>query len=195
MTTKPFSPTTALLLIDVQQGFDDPRLGSRNNPQAEATIAQLLAAWRSASRPIIHVQHLSLEPNSPLRAEVAGAAFKPEAQPLPDEPIVQKHVNSAFIGTDLRAQLDAAGIDALVVVGLTTNHCVSTTARMAGNFGYQTFVVEDATATFDRVGADGTLYPAELVHGVSLANLHGEFAQVVDSAEVLARLSASEVQP
>ena len=180
----------ALLLVDVQQGLDDPRYGVRNNPDAERRIADLLAAWRVTGRPVIHVQHLSLEPQSPLRADAPGHAFKPEALPMAGEPVFRKHVNSAFIGTDLEAHLRANGIEALVVVGITTDHCVSTTVRMAGNLGFTVIVVEDATATFERRGPDGTHYSADLMHGAALASLHGEFATVRSAQDVLAAAGA-----
>ena len=184
------SSGAALLVIDVQQGMDDPRGGQRNNPDAEQRIADLLAAWRAADRPIIHVQHLSLEPDSPLREDAPGHAFKVEAQPMGDEPVFRKHVNSAFIGTDLEAHLRANGIEALVVVGMTTDQCVSTTARMAGNLGFTVTVVEDATATFERRGPDGTHYSADLMHHVELASLHGEFATIQSAQEILAAVRA-----
>ncbi|MFW5691271.1 MAG: cysteine hydrolase family protein [Chloroflexota bacterium] len=177
---------TALLIIDVQAGMDDPRLGRRNNPGAEDNIARLLAAWRGQGRPIYHVQHMSTEAGSPLRPELPGSAIKACAAPQGDEPLIRKTVNSAFIGTDLEARLRAAGIDTVVIVGLITNHCISTTARMAGNLGFQTLVVDDATATFDRTGPDGATFPAETIHAVELASLHGEFATVVSTAALLA---------
>jgi nicotinamidase-related amidase len=185
------SSEAALLLIDVQQGLDDPRWGARNNPEAEQRIADLLAAWRSAGRPVIHVQHLSREPKSPLREDAPGHAFKAEALPLADEPVFRKHVNSAFIGTDLEPYLRANEIEALVVVGLTTDHCVSTTARMAGNLGFTVTVIEDATATFERRGPDGTHYSADLMHRAALASLHDEFATVRSTRDVLATLGAA----
>jgi len=180
------SCTAALLLIDVQQGFDDPRWGVRNNPGAEQRIAAMLEAWRATGRPVIHVQHLSLESQSPLREDAQGHAFKVEALPIADEPVFCKHVNSAFIGTDLEVHLRANGIETLVLVGMTTDHCVSTTTRMASNLGFTVIVVEDATATFGRRGPDGTDYSADLMHRVALASLHGEFATVRNSQDLLA---------
>ncbi len=182
--------STALLLIDVQQGLDDPRYGTRNNPDAERRIAELLGEWRAAGRPVIHVQHLSLEPSSPLRADRPGHAFKLEAAPRGDEPVFRKHVNSAFMGTDLETYLRGRGIDSLVMVGITTDHCVSSTARMAGNLGFAVTVVANATATFERRGPDGTHYSADVMHGVTLASLHGEFATVRSTGDVLAAMRA-----
>ncbi|HUG13549.1 MAG TPA: cysteine hydrolase family protein [Thermomicrobiales bacterium] len=181
--------SAALIVVDVQQGLDEPYWGRRNNPEAESNIARLLAAWRAAEAPIFHIKHNSTNPDSPLRAGLPGNAVKPEAAPLGSEPRIEKSVNSAFIGTDLEQRLREAGIERVVVVGLTTNHCVETTARMAGNLGFTTWVVSDATATHDRTGPDGVLYPAETVHAVSLASLHGEFATVVDTDAIVRAVS------
>ena len=152
------SSNTALLVIDVQQGLDHPRHGARNNPEAEKRIADLLTAWRVEGRPVVHVQHLSLEPDSPLREDRPGHAIKVEALPKEGEPVFQKHASSAFIGTELETHLRARGIESLVLVGMMTDHCVSSTARMAANLGFKVTVVEDATATFERRGPDGTHY-------------------------------------
>lgn len=184
----------ALLIIDVQKGFDDPRWGPRNNPQAEARIAELLAAWRAAGRPVIHVRHNSASPDGLLRFGTPANEAKPEAWELSDEPVHHKSVNSAFIGTALEHELRRDGIDTLVIVGLTTNHCVSTTARMAGNLGFRTLVVSDATATFDRLGLDGRMRPAAEVHASALSDLADEFAEIVDTAAVVAALADTGVR-
>lgn len=180
----------ALLVIDVQQGLDAPHLGARSTPEAEANVARLLAAWRAASRPVLHAQHLSTEPDSPLRPERPGCAIKPEAAPAAGEPVFQKHANSAFVGTDLRAHLGAQGIAALVIAGLTSDHCVSATARTASDTGFAVVVVADATAAHERTGHDGRRFSADDVHAVSLATLHGEFATVMPTDAVLAALAA-----
>ena len=179
---------TTLLVVDFQRGFDEPRWGRRNNPLLEQRAAALLRAWRAAARPVVHVRHMSTEAASPLRPGQPGNAFKPEAAPVAGEAVVEKRVNSAFIGTSLEADLRRAGCRGLVIAGLTTNHCVSTTARMAGNLGFATWVVSDATATFDRVGPDGVEHPAEQIHAIALSDLHGEFATVVDTETVIAAL-------
>jgi nicotinamidase-related amidase len=174
-----------LLLIDVQQGFDEPWWGARNNAGAEANIARLLGAWRRAGRPVVHVRHHSKLPQSPLNPSRPGAAFKPQAMPGPDEPVYTKDVNSAFIGTTLDADLRARGIDRLVMAGLTTDHCVSTTVRMGANLGYHVWVAADACATFDRSDHTGRMLAADEIHRAALASLHGEFATVADTESLI----------
>ncbi|MDE2775111.1 MAG: cysteine hydrolase family protein [Chloroflexota bacterium] len=176
---------TALLVIDVQEGLDDPRLGSRNNPAAERNMARLLVYWRARNRPIFHVRHMSTEPDSPLRPELPGNAIKREVAPIGREPVIEKQVNSAFIGTELRERLEAAGIKSLVIIGLTTDHCVSSTARMAGDLGFRAIVVADATAAHERLSYDGARHSAETVHELALANLHQEFAEILTTDQLL----------
>ncbi len=179
------SDRATLIVIDVQEGWDDPKHPPRNNLDAEQNIRRLLNYWRALDRPVIHTQHCSTEPDSPLRPERPGWKIKEIALPTGDEPVLRKTVNSAFIGTNLEERLRIAGSDTVVVTGLTTDHCVSTTSRMAGNLGFTTLVVDDATATYDRVGHDGTLYLAEDVHKLSLATLHREFASIVRTEDLL----------
>jgi nicotinamidase-related amidase len=178
-------PNAALIIIDVQKGFDDPHLGRRNNPEAEANIARLLDAWRRSRRPVFHIQHSSRLKDSPLSPSANGHAIKEIVAPRLGEPVIKKEVHSAFIGTDLEKRLRDSGIRTVVVTGLTTDHCVATTARMAGNLGFDTYVVSDATATFDREGPDGKRYSAEEVHAVNLASLNQEFAKIVTTNALL----------
>lgn len=177
--------TKVLLVIDVQKGFDEPYWGQRNNLSAEANIALLLSEWRKNALPIIHIQHCSVSPGSPLWPGLPGNEFKEEARPLPGEKRFTKSVNSAFIGTGLHEYLQEKGLSSLVIVGLTTDHCVSTSTRMAANLGYEVILVSDATAAFERTGPDGIAYSAEQIHRVSLASLNQEFCSVRSTREML----------
>jgi nicotinamidase-related amidase len=179
---------TALIIVDVQRAFDEWEAAGkrRNNPQAVARIADLLAAFRDRGAPIFHIRHEGTRPNSSFRPDGTGYAVKEEARERAGEPVIVKRVNSAFIGTDLEARLRAAGITTLVICGATTNHCVETTTRMAGNLGFEARLVRDATWTFDRVGPDGDAHSAEEIHAMTLANLNGEFASIMTTAEAIA---------
>jgi len=171
----------ALILVYIQKGFDNIEYwgGQRNNPDAEENVGELLRLWRKHHLPIFHIKHCSSNPDSLLNEANEGNDFKDLVKPISSEPIIKKNVNSAFIGTDLKEQLDNLKITKLVMVGLTTDHCISTTTRMAGNFGFDTFLVSDATATFNKKGVEGQNYPAELIHETALASLNGEFARIV----------------
>jgi nicotinamidase-related amidase len=177
----------ALILIDIQKGFDDIEYWGwqRNNLEAEENASKLLKIWRENSFPIFHVKHCSTNPASRLAEGNEGNSFNDFVIPKGDEVVIKKNVNSAFIGTDLKERLDYANINQLVVAGLTTDHCVSTTTRMAGNYGYETFVVSDATATFNRKGVMGQNFSAELIHETALASLNGEFATVMTTNQVI----------
>ena len=183
-------PGSALLVIDVQKAIDDPAwaaCGPRNNPGAELTIARLLRAWRENNLPVWHVRHDSTWPGSTYRPGQPGNDFKPEAEPLPGEPVVAKATPCAFVGTDLEARLRAARVASLVVAGVITNNSVEATVRMAGSLGFDTYLVEDACFTFARRDWNGQLWSAEDVHALSLANLHGEYCTVISADQALER--------
>jgi nicotinamidase-related amidase len=174
---------TALIVVDVQQAFDDVAYwGRRNNPECEANVAALIDAWRG---PRVYVRHDSDEPDSPLRPDRPGNAFKPEVSGEPDL-LVTKQVNSAFYGSpDLDAWLREREISSFALCGITTDHCVETTARMGGNLGYDVLFVLDACATFDREGPDGEVVTAEELTRATAASLHGEFATVVSTRDLV----------
>ena len=180
-----FPKTTALLLVDVQKAWDDPYWGARNNPAAEANQAALAAAFRAQGLMVAHVAHDSRDPNSPLFPGEPGHAYMEATAPLPGEPEFHKRAHCAFIGTGLEAHLRGHGIDRLVIAGFTTNHCVSTTARLSCDLGFKTVVVADACATFDLEGLDGRMLPAQALHDTGLAELHGEFAMVLPTEAIL----------
>lgn len=179
------SSSAALIVIDVQKAIDHPNWGERNNPQAESNIAALLEAWRSTGRPIYHIRHNSTDPDSHYRPGQTGNEFKPDAEPLAGEAVIGKRSNSAFIGTDLEVRLRQAEQNVLVVAGVITNNSVEATVRMAGNLGFETYLVEDAAFTFGRKDWDGISRTASEVHAMSLANLDGEYCIVVRTKDVL----------
>jgi nicotinamidase-related amidase len=181
-----------LIPIDVQQGFDLPPWGRRSNPDMESAGQRLLAGFRAAGRPVLHIRHDSVTPGSPLLPGQPGNDFRPGFDPLPGEPVISKSVNSALIGTDLDLRLRRLGARTLVLFGISTDMCVSTTARMAANLGYTVILAADACCCFDLPGLDGTIIPAEEVARVHLATLAFEFCQVTDVDAVLAALP---VQP
>lgn len=187
--TKNDSP--ALILIDIQKAFDDEAYwgGTRNNPDAEVNARKLLDFWRERKYPLFHIQHISVNPNAKHGINSAGHEFKDIVRPFPEEIVIRKSVNSSFIGTDLKSQLDQKGIHTVVIVGLTTDHCVSTTTRMSGNYGFETFIVADATATFGKNGFFGEYYDGETMHRTALAQLNEEFATVLNTGTVLEMLS------
>jgi nicotinamidase-related amidase len=183
-------PDTALVVVDVQVGFDEPGWGRRNNEACDDNVAALVDAFGATGRPVVLVRHDSDEPDSPLRAGAPGNALKPFLAELTPDLLVTKQVNSSFHGEpDLDGWLRGRGVTSLVVCGITTNHCCETTARVGGNLGYDVWFAIDATHTFDRTGPDGTTMTADELARATATNLHGEFATVTPTAELVAMLS------
>jgi nicotinamidase-related amidase len=183
-----------LIVIDMQEAIDDPCWGSRNNLDAEANIAALLAAWRTERLPLVHIRHDSDEPGSPYAPHAPGHRFKPCAAPLDGETVIGKNANSAFAGTGLEGLLDELGVTTLVICGVLTPNSVEATARHAGNLGYQVFVVGDACWAVDKTDLRGKRWLAEDVHALSLAHLHGEYASVVDAATTLRAVAIAKAR-
>ena len=179
---------SALIIIDMQKGMQRMPAHTRNNPGAEAVIAGLLAAWRQAGQPVVHVRHLSRTPGSPFWPGQDGAEFQPEFEPLPHEHVHDKNVPDAFTHGALERWLRMRGIERLLVVGVSTNNSVEASARSAGNLGFATWVAADGCYAYAQTDFDGVARSPQQVHAMALANLHGEYAQVLDSAAALALL-------
>jgi nicotinamidase-related amidase len=177
----------ALVVIDVQVGFDDPVWGRRNNPGCEANVEALVRVWRERGQLVVFVRHDSDEgPSSPLAPGQPGNPFKPAVSGEPDL-LITKQVHSAFYGRpNLDEWLQGRKVAAVVICGIATDHCCETTARMAGDLGYQTYFALDATCAFDRLGPDGETVTADEICRATAASLHDEFATVVTSAELIA---------
>jgi nicotinamidase-related amidase len=174
-----FDKSTALLLVDVQEGVNDVKYyggpsGKRNNDSAEENM-----------------RHNSRELNSPLKLSLETGKQIEGLDIHESDIVVDKDVNSGFIGTSLELELRRSGIDRLVVMGFYTNYCIETTVRMAGNLGFDTYLVHDACAAINTLGHDGTYYEADLVHNMSIASLHGEFCTAI-SKEVAMKLCVED---
>ncbi|MGG7619137.1 cysteine hydrolase family protein [Bacillus coreaensis] len=179
----------ALLILDVQKGFDDPYWGNRNNPKAEENIARLQEEWRKRKGTIFYSKHLSIQPQSPLHhTNKEGTEFKEIINPKPNETVFTKQVNSAFIGTELETYLNEQNIKTVVITGLSTQHCVSTTTRMSGNLGFQTYLVSDAIAAFEITDHKGKKHSADTIQELELAMLQKEFATILTTNEIINQL-------
>lgn len=187
----PTIPENAVLIpIDMQRAFDAAPWPRRWNDRLDENGLALLSAWRGAGRPIIHVRHDSVEPGSTLRPDAAGNALRPGFAPLAGEPLVTKSVNAAFIGTDLDLRLRRLGAETVVLFGISTDMCVSTSVRVGANMGYRVILVEDACDCFDLPDGEGGTIPARDIHRAHVATLRHEFATVLKTAELIAAVSA-----
>jgi nicotinamidase-related amidase len=180
-----------LLPIDMQKAFDDPQWPRRWNSEVDSNGLALIGAWRAAKRPIIHVRHDSITPGSTLAPGTIGNSFRPGFGPVEDEPVVSKSVNSAFIGTDLDLRLKRLGARHVIVFGITTDMCVSTTIRTGANMGWDMILVPDACDCFDLPDGKGGTIRAEDIHAAHVATLGFEFCRTFPTADLAAlRLAA-----
>ncbi|MGE7875555.1 cysteine hydrolase family protein [Bacillus paramycoides] len=175
----------ALIMIDIQKAFDEKKWGERNNLHAEENINKILQLWRKKGWTVIYIKHMSDNPNSVFHPNNEGFSIKEIVEPIDGEVIITKKVNSSFIGTNLEEFLKENKITTVVITGLTTPHCVSTTTRMSGNLGFNTYLISDATAAFGMKDQNGKYYDAETIHNVSLATLHDEFATILTTEQLI----------
>lgn len=184
MTTEPDFSRAVLLPVDMQRAFDAPPWPRRWNSEVDANGLALLATWRAAKRPIIHVRHDSVQPGSTLAPGTCGNAFRPGFEPQPGEPLVKKTVNAAFIGTDLDLRLKRLSAKHVVVFGISTDMCVSTTVRTGANMGWDMILVPDACDCFDLPDGEGSTIPAEEVQRAHVATLGFEFCRTFSTSEL-----------
>ena len=184
MTTQVDFDRAVLLPVDMQQAFDAPPWPRRWNAGVDSNGLALLDAWRLAGRPIVHVRHDSVQPGSTLAPGTRGNAFRPGFEPRAGEPLVTKSVNSAFIGTDLDLRLKRLQARHVVVFGISTDMCVSTTVRTGANMGWDMILVPDACDCFDLPDGQGGTIPAEEVQRAHVATLAFEFCRTFSTAEL-----------
>lgn len=174
---------TALLVIDIQDSFkiSPERWASRNNPQFEANVMELIRTFREASLPVIWVLHNDPDPGfRPGDPEVRLMDFLDRRE---SEPLLTKNTRNAFTSTDLQSRLDALGVGKVVISGISTEQCCETTTRVAADLGYDVDFVTEATATFP-IGALSTEAIVERTEAV-LRNRFARIATVKDIKEGL----------
>lgn len=177
---------SALVMIDCQNTYREGVMKLSGVDAALDEAARLLNLARRLGRPIFHIQH-DAGPGSPYDIRSPIGTIADQVAPMAGEAVVVKHYPNSFVGTDLEAQLKAAGIGSIVLAGFMTHMCVNSTARGAFNLGFQPTVVARATATRDLPSADGGLVTADALQRASLAMLGDLFAVVVPSAADLGR--------
>jgi nicotinamidase-related amidase len=174
-----------LLPIDMQRAFDIPPWPRRWNSAVDQNGLSLLERWREAGRPIIHVRHDSVADGSSLAPGTEGNRFRPGFEPLDDEQLVTKSVNSAFIGTDLDLRLRRLGARHVVAFGISTDMCVSTTVRTGANIGWDMVLADDASDCFELPDGKGGSISAEAIQAAHVATLGFEFCRVMSTSELL----------
>jgi len=163
----------------------DIKWGERNNLNAEENISEILTLWREKGWKVIHIQHISDNLSSLFHPSNDGFAIKELVEPIDGELVVEKKVNSGFIGTNLEEYLKQNDITTVVITGLTTPHCVSRTTRMSGNLGFNTYLILDATAAFGMRDQNENYYDSDTLHNTSLATLHDEFATIFTTEQLI----------
>ncbi|HEY5791628.1 MAG TPA: cysteine hydrolase family protein [Gammaproteobacteria bacterium] len=182
--------TTALLLVDLQNDyFRGGALELVGSDAAVGQAARLLAAWRAAGRPVVHVRHLSLRPGATFFLPgTPGAEIHPGVHPEAGEPVVEKHFPNSFRDTELQQTLQGRGVEALVICGAMSHMCIDATTRAAFDLGYRCSVAADACATRDLEFAGRRVAAAD-VHAAFMAALAAPYARVAGAAELLEGLA------
>jgi nicotinamidase-related amidase len=177
----------ALLLIDWQNDyFPGGRLELVDVEPAAAQAHRLLLAFRQSAKLIFHVQHVALGPESTFfLPDTTGVEIHATLQPLPREPVVQKHFPNSFRQTALLETFCRAGIEDLVICGAMSHMCIDATTRAAFDYGLNCQVIHDACATRNLV-FEGLEVPAAQVHAAFMAALQARYAQVLSLEEFLA---------
>ena len=177
-TTAAENPKSALLIIDIQDFYVPGGKVPLVEPEAAAkNAAKVLAAFRSAGNPVIHVRH-DFEPGGSIHASVA---------PIDGERVFTKTEVSCFNGTQVLAHLKELGVEKLVIVGMQTHMCLEAATRAASDLGFEVTVIADACATRDLEYGETTVKAAD-VHASTLATLDRTYAKVVDTDAFLKTL-------
>jgi len=179
------SVNAALIIVDVQEVLDEPSPGELNNPDAVQNIVRLLDRWRTDKLPVFHLQYISPRKASPFHKDAPGTGIKEPVKPLPGEPVIVKHFESAFMKTDLEERLRKAGLHTLVFAGFYTDQCIGATVKTANNLGFDVYVVSDAAATTGCKGYNGKFYRAEDIHQLTLGSLQRDGISIIETVALV----------
>jgi nicotinamidase-related amidase len=181
-----FNDNPALILVNFQLGFLEQSYWGYNfsTPNMFSNSRKILEIWRELGLSVIHVQHHSEDPDSPLHPEKETVNFSPEFNPKNDEKVIIKKSQSIFFNNDLQEYLIAKNIKKLVFIGFRTNVSISTSIRVARDMLFEPYIVSDATCTFDKIGFDGIKYPAEILHQSELTSLRLESANIITTQQI-----------
>lgn len=168
---------SALVLIDCQNEYVSGHLPLSGMAAALDQVALLLARARGAGTPIFHIAHKG-RPGGLFDRDGEGGAFAAPAAPLAGEAVIEKTLPNSFAGTDLQAQLQAAGRTSIIFAGFMTHMCISSTVRAALDLGLSSTVVASAAATRDLPAIGGGVISAADLHAATLAALSDRFAVV-----------------
>lgn len=182
---------TPLVILDVQDAIDQPVWEGKNNPGYLAVIQRLLAHWRRHGWPVLHVKHDEPTPTSSYHSNGPWNGIKKDVAPIAGEKVIAKQQNCAFIDSELDTLLRDLRVDRLVLAGVVIHNSMDATVRAGKALGYNIILPSDATTAVPVVAPDGTSWDAATVHGLTLAILGGEYAEVMTSEEVIAQFSAS----
>lgn len=173
----------AVLLIDWQEEYRSGDLILHDVEAAIGRAAEVLARAREAGARVVHVAHAG-PPGEMFDRTAPRGGFVADLAPLPGEAVVEKTAPSAFTRTNLAEVLDAGGRRPLVVMGAMTHMCVSSTLRVAAEYGYVSCLVADACATRDLPLPNGDVVPADQVQAANVAALGDRFARVVTANQL-----------
>ena len=184
------APKKALLIVDIQNDyFPGGKMELVGSEAASRSAGELLAAFREARLPVIHVQHISVRPGATFfLPDTDGVRIHPNVAPIASEAIIQKNFPNSFRDTGLLEHLRQNEIGELIIAGMMTHMCVDATTRAAADFGLTCLLAHDACAT-RALSFGGTTVPAEHVHGSFLAALSGAYATVRPAKELAPRPS------
>ncbi len=183
--------TTALILVDIQNDYFPYGRQELEGPiEASLRARQLLDYFRQAHLPLVHIQHLSIEPDATrFLPDTFGAEIHENVQPLEGEVVFQKHYPNSFRNTPLLDYLRREEVTRVVICGMQTHMCVDATTRAAFDFGFECWIAHDACATRTLKFQEQSI-PAQQVHGSFLAALASMYGKVLSVGEIVERLKA-----